>query len=150
MLIRKARLDDERSVINLLKQFPPGVDNTDWEAGAMAFRKIIENPELGSILVAEVDGHVAGVTTLSFPFAIRCRGRYSCIEENIVDKNFRGKGLGGALLRAAIAEATEKGCDEIQVNFPSEQGYPLYIKYGFKDISKHLKAKLPMGERTES
>ena len=46
-------------------------------------------------------------------------------------------------LEAAIAEATRKGCDEIQVNGPSELGYPVYINQGFQDIGKHLKMKLP-------
>lgn len=144
MLIRKATIEDEGNVIALLKQFPPGIDIVDWEAGAPTFRRIVENPELGTVLLAEEDGDVAGVTTLSYPTAIRCGGLYCCIEENIVDERFRGKGVGGKLLTAAISEAASRGCDEIQVNGPSEMGYPLYLRHGLKDVGKHLKVKLPI------
>jgi len=144
MLIRKACIEDESRVISLLKQFPSGLEGVDWEAAARTFRQIVQNPELGAILVAEDNGEVVGVTTLSYPTAIRCGGLYCCIEENIVDGRCRGKGVGGKLLKAAMAEATSKGCDEIQVNGPSEMGYPLYLRNGLKDIGKHLKVKLPL------
>ena len=88
------------------------------------------------------------ITTLSYPIALRCSGPYSCIEENIVDERFRGKGIGGALLTAAIAEATARGCAEIQVNAPNEHGYPLYLRHGLKDEGKiQVKARLPLSDR---
>jgi N-acetylglutamate synthase-like GNAT family acetyltransferase len=146
MLIRKATLEDERQIFKLIQQLltTSGEVPKDWEDKSGTIRKVIENPEIGSILVAEENGDIAGLTTLSYPFAIRCNGLYSCIEENIVSEQFRGKGVGGKLLRAAIAEAESKGCDEIQVNNPSEMGYPLYLRNGCKDIGRHLKAKLPL------
>ncbi|MBI5116424.1 GNAT family N-acetyltransferase [Candidatus Poribacteria bacterium] len=146
MRIRKARIEDESRVIRLLKELlvAGGEVNDDWKDEAQMFRRVVENPELGTILIAEENGDVAGVTTLSYPVAIRCNGLYACIEENIVDGRFRGKGVGTKLLEAVMAEATARGCDEIQVNAPSEMGYPLYMRHGFKDKGKkHIKAKLP-------
>ena len=145
MPIRKATAEDEKRVFELLKQFPPDeVSTINFEAASRAYHQIIQNPKLGTILVAEEHGEVVGVTTLSYPFAIRCGGHYSCIEENIVDERYRGKGVGGKLLMAAIEEATSQGCDEIQVNGPSDMGFPLYISKGLQDMGKHLKAKLPL------
>ena len=145
MPIRKATSEDEKRVFELLEQFPPEeVSTMNFEAASRVYRQIIQDPKLGTILVAEENGEVVGVTTLSYPVAIRCGGIYSCIEENIVDERYRGKGVGGKLLEAAIAEASSKGCDEIQVNGPSEMGFPLYIRKGLHDIGKHLKAKLPI------
>lgn len=146
MLIRKATIEDEKHILKLIQQLliTSGEVPEDWEDKGGTIRRVIENPDIGSILIAEEDGEIAGLTTLSYPFAIRCNGWYSCIEENIVSEQFRGKGVGGKLLRAAIAEAESKGCDEIQVNNPSEMGYPLYLRNGFKDLGKHLKAKLPL------
>ena len=146
MQIRNATIDDQSRVIDLMKKLliPSGEVAENWEDEAGIFRRVIENRELGSILVAEENGEIVGVTTLSYPTAIRCAGLYACIEENIVDKRCRGKGVGGKLLRAAIAEAASKGCDEIQVNNPSKMGYPLYIRHGLQDIGKHIKAKLPL------
>jgi GNAT superfamily N-acetyltransferase len=150
MQIRKATLNDESGVITLMKKLliPAEEVRKDWNDQACIFRRLVENPELGTILIADVDGEIAGVTTLSYPTAMRCNGPYSCIEENIVDERFRGKGIGGKLLQAAIAEATARGCDEIQVNAPSEMGYPLYMRHGFTDAGKkHIKAKLPLLKR---
>jgi predicted N-acetyltransferase YhbS len=142
-----AQLEDEAKIVALMKELliPNGEVEKDWNDHARIVRRIIQNPDSGAILVAEENGEIAGVTTLSFPVAIRCDGVYSCIEENIVDERFRGKGVGGKLLRAAIAEATTRGCAEIQVNAPSEMGYPLYLRHGFIDAGKkHIKAKLPL------
>ena len=42
------------------------------------------------------------------------------------------------LLEAAIARAREKGCAELQVNRPSEMGYPVYLRHGWQDLGRHL------------
>jgi len=150
MQIRKATMDDQERVIDLLKTLliPAGEVSRDWSDEAQIFGLLLEKPELGSILIAEENGEIAGLTTLSYPTALRCCGVYSCIEENIVDERFRGRGIGGALLEAAIAEATARGCDEIQVNAPSESGYPLYLRHGFKDDGKiQVKVDLPLSRR---
>ena len=138
MNIRRAVGEDEKQIIDLLKQFPPGDIRYDWEKGSKTFRRILENPEMGSIFVAEEEGVILGIITLSFPIAIRCQGEYSCIEEFIVDAKGRGKGIGGKLLETAIEEAKSKGCYELQVNRPSESGYPVYLRHGWKDLGKHL------------
>jgi GNAT superfamily N-acetyltransferase len=150
MRIRKATMEDREGVIGLLRTLliPAGEVPENWRDAAQIFRLLVENPELGTILVAEENGEIAGITTLSYPTALRCCGAYSCIEENIVDERFRGRGIGGALLEAAIAEATARGCDELQVNAPSEKGYPLYLRHGFKDHGKvQVKADLPLSGR---
>lgn len=150
MQIRKATMEDRERVIELLGTLliPGGEVPESWSDETQIFRRLVENPDLGTILIAEVNGEVAGVTTLSYPTALRCCGLYSCIEENIVDERCRGRGIGGALLDAAIAEATARGCDEIQVNAPGEKSYPLYLRHGFEDHGKiQVKADLPLPGR---
>jgi GNAT superfamily N-acetyltransferase len=146
--IRMATLEDEAKIIDLLRQFPPSetlssVNPIDWQIGATAFREIVKNDEKGTVLVAEQDSDVVGIITLSYPAAIRCAGIYSCIEEFLVSDQVRGKGVGSQLIEAAITEATSKGCYEIQVNNPSEMGYPVYLRHGLEDVGRHLKMKLP-------
>ena len=145
--IRKATMVDEAGVFGLLRQFSSGEtsgESTDrWQGGTATFREIVSDEDKGTILVAEEDSDPVGVITLSYPVAIRCRGIYTCIEEFIVSASTRGKGVGGRLLEAAVAEATSKGCDEIQVNRPSELGYPVYLQHGWEDLGKHLNMKLP-------
>jgi len=150
--IHKATLDDGADIFALMKQFGseniPGTTRIpDEEVRFATFRKILENEELGSILVAREDGEPLGVITLSYPVAIHCGGIYSCIEELIVSEKSRGKGVGGKLLEAALAEADARGCYEIQVNRPSELGYPVYLRHGWHDLGKHLLLRLPRQEK---
>jgi GNAT superfamily N-acetyltransferase len=140
MVIRKAVAGDEPQFIELIQLFPPdAVPMAGWDLVGKAFQKIVRNPELGSIFVADDDGVLLGVITLSYPMAARCGGIYSCIEEFMVTEKARGKGVGGRLMEALLNEARLKGCFEIQVNNPSQMGYPVYLRHGFEDTGKHLK-----------
>ncbi len=142
MKIRKAGPKDENHVIGLINKFPSQEIEIDMGVALQAYRQIMSSPELGSVFVAEEQEDIFGVITLSFPFAMRCGGEYSCIEEFIVDERSRGKGVGGKLLKAAMSDAASRGCHEIQVNNPSDVGYPVYLRYGWKDLGRHLKMRL--------
>jgi L-amino acid N-acyltransferase YncA len=138
--IREATIEDQEVVFELLRQLMTSAtaeSPINQPTTAETFRQVI-NEEKGTVLVAEEDGKMLGVVTLSYPVAIRCGGIYSCIEEFIVTERARGKGVGSRLLQAAIDKATEKGSYELQVNRPSELGYPVYLRQGWKDLGKHL------------
>lgn len=140
--IRKAALKDEASVFNLMAQFPsrqkPGAKPYTLPENIKTFREIIKDGNKGTVFIAEEDGTPLGIVTLSYPVAIRCGGKYTCIEEFIVNEQARGKGVGTQLLQAAIKEAKKNDCHEIQVNAPSELGYPVYLRQNIKDNGKHL------------
>ena len=53
------------------------------------------------------------------------------IKQLWVDEPCRGQGLGGRLLRAAIAEATVRGCQSIWLMSHDFQAPGFYEKYGF-------------------
>jgi L-amino acid N-acyltransferase YncA len=138
--IREATIEDQEEVFELLRQLMTSAtaeSPINQPSAAETFRQVI-NEEKGTVLVAEEDGKMLGVVTLSYPVAIRCGGIYSCIEEFIVIEQARGKGVGSKLLKASIDKATEKGSYELQVNRPSELGYPVYLRQGWKDLGKHL------------
>lgn len=143
MQIRRATAKDEDEVISLIQLFPSEEITVDWEDARRTYQQVVKNPNLGTILLAEENDEVVGVITLSYPTAIRCGGLYTCIEEFVVAERMRGQGVGSRLLQEAIAEATSKSCYEIQVNNPSQLGYPLYLRYGLKHIGRHLKTELP-------
>jgi predicted N-acetyltransferase YhbS len=138
--IRKAIPEDEVSVFQLLRQLLSNVEVLNHSHSI--FRRMMSDESLGVIFVAERDGQILGLITLSYPWAIRCGGVYSCIEEFIVNEDNRGQGIGGRLIKAVTEEALLRNCYEVQVNNPSEIGYPVYIEYGFKDVGKHLQMSL--------
>ena len=145
--IHRAGIEDEVGVFDLLRQLSPGDTPQErlanWQCGTATFREMVADDEKGAVLIAEEDNEIVGVITLSYPVAIRCAGIYTCIEEFIVSQRMRGRGVGGQLLEAAITEATARGCHEIQVNRPSEPGYPVYLEHGWEDLGKHLNMRLP-------
>ena len=144
--IREATLEDEATVFDLLRQLMVSAtadSAVNQQSGTDTFRRMLENQEMGTVFLAEEDGTALGLLTLSYPVAIRCGGIYSCIEELIVIEQARGKGVGGALLEAAIDRTTDRGCYELQVNRPSELGLPVYLRHGWHDAGKCLLLSLP-------
>ena len=145
-LIRRAILEDESKVFDLFSRLTSRQRTdqyqVDQKTGHPVFRRIIENPELGVILVAQDGDTILGVISLSYPIAIRCSGSYARIEEYIVDESSRGRGIGGMLLEAAIKEARSMGCFDLQVNNPSDLGRPLYNNQGFEDGGEYIRLKL--------
>lgn len=138
--IRRGILEDEPAIFQLFRQLlsNPAV----LEYGHDTFHRIMNDENFGTILVAEKGDHILGLITLSYPWAVRCGGIYSCVEEFVVSEKFRGQGIGGQLIQAAIKEATLRGCYEIQINNPTKIGYPIYLEHGFEDTGKHLKMSL--------
>ncbi len=147
-VIRQAAIEDEAAVIELLKQLllpsaeAINQDRYDWQRVAQTFRDVVADTGKGAVLVADEDGDLIGMITLSYPTAIRFSGKYASIEEFITAQQARGKGIGSQLLTAAITEARAKGCHEIQVNNPSKAGYPVYVRQDFEDIGKHLRLRI--------
>ena len=145
-LIRRALLEDESKVFDLFSRLTSRQRTdkyrVDQKTGHLIYRRIIENPELGVILVAQEGETLLGVISLSYPLAIRCSGPYARIEEYIVDEASRGKGIGRMLLDSAIKEAQANGCFDIQVNNPSDLGLPLYMKREFEEGGDYMRLKL--------
>lgn len=138
-------MQDQARVFDLLRQLMSGANEEsaiNQPGGAETFRKVIEDGR-GTVFVAEEHGDMLGLITLSYPTAIRCGGIYGSIEEFIVTEQARGKGVGSELLEVAKRRAAEKGCYELIVNRPSELGYPLYLRHGWKDLGRHLLLHMP-------
>jgi ribosomal protein S18 acetylase RimI-like enzyme len=89
-----------------------------------------------ALLVAEVDGRVAGVASLHVtPFFNEGRGRLTSL---VVDPALRGLGVGGELLRAVEAAARVRGCSAIELTSAAhrEQAHRFYTAAGY-DVVPH-------------
>lgn len=143
--VREATIEDEDGVFDLLRQLMSGANEEsaiNRQSGVDTYRQMLKG-ETGTVFVAIEDGSMLGLVTLSYPVAIRCGGTYSSIEEFIVSEQARGKGVGGALLEASIARATERGSYELLVSRPSDLGYPVYLRHGWQDAGKCLLLRMP-------
>lgn len=105
LLIRRARPDDEASILALLPLIPANerMSDQDLRAASLRFR---ENTAL-DVLVAECEGQVVGFLVLSFVSALT--GLRAWIDDVVVDPARRRQGIGLALVEAAIQRASRRG-----------------------------------------
>jgi len=109
VLIRKARPDDEVSIMNLLALIPAneGMNQEDLYAARLRFR---ESTTL-DVLVAESDSEVVGFLVLSFVSALT--GLRAWIDDVAVDPARRRQGIGRALVESAIQRASRRGATHL-------------------------------------
>ncbi|MFE1755406.1 GNAT family N-acetyltransferase [Streptomyces anandii] len=87
----------------------------------------------GDHLVAELDGRLVGYIRLGFPTELATNAHVRQIRGLAVDGEARGRGVGRALLRAAVEEARRQGARRISLrvlghNTPARR---LYESEGF-------------------
>jgi [ribosomal protein S18]-alanine N-acetyltransferase len=87
-------------------------------------------------LVAEDDGQVVGYAGLLTPAGGRPGGGQADVLTMAVTTARWGQGIGSALLEALLAEAEDRGCDEVflEVRVDNPRAQKLYTRYGFRRI----------------
>lgn len=85
------------------------------DAGAQSrgLSMIINNPELGRIFVAEVDGVVQGMVLLLITVSTFLGTKVALLEDMVVAPEWRGLGLGSRLIDHAVEFARREGFGRI-------------------------------------
>jgi GNAT superfamily N-acetyltransferase len=115
--------------------------NADIEAEVLAH---IEDPSLGIVLVAVNDAGPVGVLTASWSRAIQVPGRLLTIEVLWTRREYRGQGVG-----AALVEALDPGEARVEVGLPRESFGALraterfYLANGFERLGPRMRKALP-------
>ena len=118
IIIREARESDLLTIKKLTLELIEAMGNTE----GIDIKLIAENcrnllNEVNShILVAEIGGVVVGFVNFTTRKTILHRGLSGLIDEIIVAKSYRGKGLGKQLLSSAIEKSRQLGCCEVEVS----------------------------------
>lgn len=136
-IFRRATVDDLPIIVDLLMDDDLGLAREDLTYGLShyqsAFTEIESDPN-NQILVAVQKNRVIGVLQLTF---IQCLtfqgGRRAQIEGVRTHRDFRGVGVGKALIEYAIQLSREKGCHLVQLtsNQQRTRAIDFYKKLGF-------------------
>ena len=141
--VRLAKLEDQNRCSELLEVLAKATSDPHEIFDSKTFKNLISN-ERGSLVVAKENGTVLGMASISFNLALRYNGEYCQLEELVVNKEARGKNVGGLLIEETIKLAKKTGCKEyglyILESTKHNQGF--YEKYGFVKVGEEMRQPL--------
>ena len=143
VIVRLAKSEDQNRCLELLDVLAKATSDPHEIFDSKTFKNLISN-ERGSLVVAEENGTVLGMASISFNLALRYNGEYCQLEELVVDKEARGKNVGGLLIEETIKLSKKRGCKEyglyILESTKHNQGF--YEKYGFVKVGEEMRQPL--------
>ena len=119
LTIRKGTIEDENAVLDLLEQLfePPGGFPHGYtrERGSEGFRHAVASPD-ADILLA-VDGEkVAGISSVYKDYLSMRDGWRTWLQDLVVGREQRGRGIGKMLLAASEEWARDHGCTHLDLS----------------------------------
>jgi len=109
---------------------------------------LLDDPQGGSVLIAEADGVVVGVLTASWQRAIHVPGVYATIQDLWVDEDWRSRGVGAELVEAIASQARTRGVSRLEVGLPRETFAAIastesfYRRSGFEHLGPRMRRLL--------
>ncbi|MBY8975389.1 GNAT family N-acetyltransferase [Rhodobacteraceae bacterium NNCM2] len=134
MRIRPARIGDGPAAINLYRELVgDDVAVADGPLGAKRWAAVVTHSGTTVFVAEDMKDGVIGVLTLHILPNVSFGGQsYGLIENLIVTKAHRGKGVGRSLTEAASKEAWKSDCHQIMLLTGRDQGADeFYAKLGF-------------------
>jgi ribosomal protein S18 acetylase RimI-like enzyme len=133
VMIRECKEGDFEQVLKLLAQLWPDETLDKKELQQVFLRGI--NSEFQSYFCAVVEEDIVGFGSLTIKNSLWQAGLLAHIDELVVDKQFRGKGIGSKLLQYITKAAKEKGCRRVELDsaFDRKQSHKFYEQNGFEN-----------------
>ena len=150
VVLRRAEPADLPAIVDLLAADQLGATrdgvraDADLYAYQRAFSEIDRDPA-HVLVVAEAEGRIVGTMQLSYIPGLARRGAFRAqIEAVRVHGEYRGRGLGHALLTWAIDQARQRGCALVQLTTDKSRtdAHRFYERLGF--TASHEGMKLPL------
>jgi len=133
--IRLANTDDLPQLVGLLNElFTQDIEfEPDYATQESGLRKIIGNHEVGDILVLVIDGKIIGMVSLLYSISTALGGRVAILEDMIISKDYRSRGLGKELLGEAIGFSKQQNCLRLTLltDFDNDVAIKFYKSFGF-------------------
>ena len=135
LLLRTAETDDLPRVAELREK-------VGWAVHGWALRAVLDPPHARCIVVVDGANTVIGVGSgISY-------GALGVVGNMIVDPAHRRRRIGAAILDAVIAFLEGRGCTRLELS-ATDDGRPLYQRYGFTLAGPGLSAVVPRQARVD-
>jgi ribosomal protein S18 acetylase RimI-like enzyme len=144
---------DAEEVVRLLAGFRDWMAKSEPTTASIAATvETLLGDEATELLLADPDGTgAAGICQLRFRLSVWTGAQDCWLEDLYVEQGARRRGLGAALVAAAIERASAHGCGriELDVNEDNEAALALYEAMGFTTEPKPPGRTLFVGRRIE-
>lgn len=136
MKIRQATTEDSAVIAQLMTQLIEAVGYEGWQVSAEQveerLRKMADS-DAYQVLLAEDEGQVVGLLSLSFRHTLFHSAPSALIDELVVERGHRRRGVGHQLMAEAIERCRAAGCCEIEVTTEraNETAQRFYRQHGF-------------------
>ena len=131
-----ANINDLPQLIDLLNDlFTQDIEFVpDLKKQKMGLEVIINNPEIGEILVLKGDSNILGMVSLLYSISTALGGKVAILEDMIIHQDYRQQGLGKELLGEAIRFSKERNCLRLTLltDFNNDAAINFYQQFGFK------------------
>ena len=154
MRIRQATIEDATTITEFnaliaLETEALILDRTVLSRGVAA---ILRNPSKGKYFLAEIDGHVAGQTMITYEWSDWRNGYFWWIQSVYVKQEFRRQGIFGALYRYVrdLADSSANVCGlRLYVETSNDRAKRVYEHFGMhKSNYEMYEAVFPKGAET--
>jgi len=97
-------------------------------------RTILDEPELGKLFVLRVEGKVAGMANALITISTAEGARALLLEDVIVRREYRGRGLGKQLIEHVLNWAKQRGMERVTLlaDRDNRPALDFYSKQGFE------------------
>lgn len=137
IIIREAKESDLPAIEKLMKELIETINNTE----GINIQQVRENCQdlfhdtNSHFWVAEIKRVIIGFINFTTRKTILHHGASGLIDELIITKNYRNKGIGKRLVLAAIEQCKKFGCCEVEVSTErvNAKAREFYKKCGFKE-----------------
>lgn len=137
--VDKAQTEDREIVLSLIiKQFEEHSILVRRKALEQSIAAVLANDKLGIFLLAHSHGRPVGVAYISFVWSLEHCGPSAWLEELYVLPEDRNRGVGSALLHAAIHVSQTHGCAavDLEVEKSLARAENLYRREGFSTLPR--------------
>ncbi len=137
--IRQATIADVPTLVPLVADYWAfeGISGFDAPRVAAQLTRLLSEPRLGGGWVAFVDERPAGYLLAVYLFSLEHLGLTAEIDEFMMLDQYRGHGIGAALLRMAEAAFTQAGCTNValQLSRHNDSARAFYHRQGYLERS---------------